>query len=205
MKAVYFFIFLFAGLNAWAQQYAPDEIYSEFTTKTRREKLDAFLRNETARQTFFQDLNEDTEFNYESACLSVTQFQLRSPVIQNGLAKMFRQYDSLEYSTKRTLLATVYSLYDSAFIPEVKSLIARETNPKLFAIEALYLYRRNTSQANVQAILRQMHFQISGCDTLPVTVELFKYFSLHQNQIKGALPDIRQLFIYQQIWKQKTV
>ena len=205
MKAVYFFVFLLIGFEGFAQQYSLNSIYSEFATKARRQKFDSYLQNETARQTFFQDINEDTEFDYESACLSVTQFQLRSPVIQNGLAKMFNRYNGLEYSTKRALLATVYALYDATFIPEVKNLIARENNPKLFAIEASYLYRDNPSQINIQTILQQMHRQIPGCDTLAVTMELFKYLSSHQSQLKDTLPDIQQLFIYQQVWKQKTV
>ena len=205
MNAIYFFIFLFVGIEVSAQQYSLNSIYSEFATKARRQKFDSYLRNETARQTFFQDINEDTEFDYESACLSVTQFQLRSSIIQNGLAKMFNRYNGLEYSTKRAFLATVYALYDSTFVPEVKSLIARENNPKLFAIEASYLYRRNPTQTNIQAILQQMRRQIPGCDTLAVTMELFKYLSSHQSQLKDTLPDIQQLFVYQQVWKQKTV
>ncbi len=118
---------------------------------------------------------------------------------------MFVKYELLKLSTKRALLEAAYGVYPKEFETRIKHLIKKETTPKLFAMQALYLYRSDGSKKNIQSLKAYMHKQFNIFDTIPLLHELNNFFihlSLHQQH---KTPDVIQLFKHQQQLNQKII
>ncbi len=198
----------FAGIFILQQvhaQFFKENIYSDFVLQQRREKFDAYMREKTINESFSLPLDSNSEYRYESALWAISQFQFTSNEIKSGLIKLFENYDSVEYITRRMLLEVVYNVYPSAFINDVKTLFQKETNAKLFAMQALYLFRNDTSFNNKNTLYRQLNKNFPFADTIPVLEELKKFIFNRNKFISAKTPDVRDLFSFQQNKRQKTV
>jgi len=167
--------------------------------------LDKDLHDNIVLNTFSLTPDSNTEYKFEIACNAVTQFQLTSNAVKVGLEKLFHQYDSLEFSTKRALLETTYGVYSNAFNEPVQQVFSKETQPLLFAMAAAYLFRNNPSIANVDNIKIRMVEQFPGYDTIAVLAELEKYLDGHEKQVQEKTPDLKSLFEYSRSKGQKSI
>lgn len=196
------------GFTCWSNyihaQYNMKSIHTDFVKKERREKFDKYLLNNTIEETFNGDLDEDTEFDFESSCLSAIQFQIKNETVLKGLNKMVANYNTLSGSTKRALLSAIYSLYPNDFVAVMRLFLKRETNPKLFSIAAVYLYRLDGSMNFTQNVKNEER-KIGGYDTLPILHELNKYISSHDRMTFQPHPALSQLFEWEKGGHIKTV
>src|SRR5260221_14713176 len=116
MKRISAGLFLFLMLHDCSfSQSRREDIHTDFVLYNKRVLLEKDLRENIIGNTFILSPDSNTEYKFESACNAITQFQLNGPVVQQGFGKLFRQYDSLQYDTKRALLEAVYAVYASAF------------------------------------------------------------------------------------------
>lgn len=182
-----------------------EDIYSNFVLYDKRAWLEKDLRDNVVGFTFAQPIDSNTEYRFESACLAIAQFQLSGPDVSNGFNKLFLQYDSLQYDTRRALLEAVYAIYPQAYIQQVTAALQQETHPKLFAMAAAYLYRHDTSTANINAIKIRMVEQFSNYDSIPLLLALEQHLDQYRLQKTQRTPDIPTLFHYQASRKQKTI
>ena len=90
---------------------------------------------------------------------------------------MFDSYDSLDYSTKRAFLEAVYAVYPTEYAAAMDSILAYETNPKLFAICAVYLFRIDHSIQNGNHIKLKMVEQFPSYDSTDLLIELEKHLN----------------------------
>ncbi|PZP51714.1 MAG: hypothetical protein DI598_02580 [Pseudopedobacter saltans] len=187
-----------------AQQNNINQIHTDFVKKERRDRFDQYLMNNTIEETFSSDLDEDTEDAFESSCLSATQFMIKNDFVKSGLNKMIAGYNTLSYSAKRAMLATIYSLYPTEYKDAMMAIFNMETNPKLFAITAVYLYRIQPDY-NLQRKITVNINKIPGADSLPVLVELRKYISTYNSQKSRLTPNLIELFVWQKNHHIKTV
>ncbi len=186
-------------------QYSFDSIYTDFVLHDKRVAFDKYMRERTINETFSLQLDSNSEDRYESACWIISQFAIQSPEIENGFAKLFAQYDSLLTSTKRAFLEAVYGVYPTLYEDQIKNIVSKETIPKLFAMEELYLLRNNASPGNIKLLQKQLQQQFRGFDTITVLSELKKYLANHNNFIQHSTPDIPQLFQNQKTFSQKII
>ncbi len=195
---------LLLACSLWAQ-FSRETIHTDVVLYNKRQSFDHYLREKVINQPFAEPLDSNTEDQYESACWSISQFLLRSPQIKNGLDKLFAGYDSLQYPTKRALLEAAYTVYPAAYSNAMQQLLQKETVPKLFAMEALYLYREDASLnrlMNLQGLLKQ---KFPGADTLPLLATLKQYLALHQSYTQQPTPPVTDLFLHQQAVGQKII
>ncbi len=178
-------------------QFSRDSIFTDVVLHQRRVSSDRYMREKTINAAFEQPLDGNTEDNYREACWTITQFVLRSAEIEKGFKTLFNSYASLEISTKRALLEAVYASYPAEFRIEIQQLIKQETNPKLFAIAAVYLYRTDHSSRSSSSLQQQLHQQFKGTDTLTVLQELDKYLSQHEAWASRPTPAVSSLFSHQ--------
>jgi hypothetical protein len=204
MKKFVSIFLLFITIISHAQ-YSADSIKTDFVLHENRVKFKQYLIDKTVNETFLQPLDSNTEFKFEDACWSISQFALQSSYVEVGFAKMFAQYDSLEYGTRRAFLEAVYASYIDKYENNFKQLISKETFSKLFAMEALYLYRNDRSTQNVQSLETLMQQRFPQYDSVVILHELKNYLDKNQNYIQQPTPDILQLFSNQKKLNQKII
>jgi hypothetical protein len=196
MKVWFSFFLLSLSVSGFAQS-TPDQISSDFVLYQRRTAFDKNMRERTINAAFAQPLNTETEEKYREALEAISQFLLRSPEIENGFRTLFDNYSKLEYSTQRALLEAVFGTYPAEYVKDISKLIREENVPKLFAMQALYLYRirnDNNNTAFLRNLLR-LQFPEHVKDTLLLTLD--HYLVNYNNLKQQAVPDIISLFGYQ--------
>jgi len=179
-------------------QMRREDIYTDYVFYNKRQRLDKDLRENTVGKTFSQAISEDNEHRFESACWAITQFQFRNETVENGFRKMFLSYDSLQYDTKRALLEAVYAVYPTEFASDIQKVIEKESQPKLFAMCAVYLFRKDNTVDNANNLKIKMVEQFPVYDSNDLLLELEKYLSYQEQFRKKATPSLQDLFKYQQ-------
>ena len=197
------------GLLLWqvtaTAQPRREDIYSGFVLYDKRAWLQNDLRENVIGRSFAQAIDSNSEYRFESACLAIAQFQLSGPEVSNGFDKLFLQYDSLQYDTTRALLEAVYAIYPGTYAQQVQNVLQKETNPKLFAMSAAYLFRQDTSINKANEIKIRMVEQFSNYDSIPLLLELENYLNNFLPNKAHKTPDIAALFANQASRKQKTI
>jgi hypothetical protein len=103
------------------------------------------------------------------------------------------------------MLETVYGVYPDQYIQSVQLLLAKETNPVLFAIAAVYCYRYDTTAANTNNIKKRLKEQFPAYASIPVLAELDRYLTNTAKYKALSQADMVALFSYQQIVKKKVI
>jgi hypothetical protein len=202
--AVLVFLFIFLQYDAPAQPRRED-IYSDFVLYKKRQLLLKDLHENVVGKAFLAPLDSNTEDKYEAACRAIVQFMLDNDTTQLGITQMFVQYDSLHYETKRAMLETVYGVYPDQYIQSIQLLLAKETNPMLFAMAAAYSLRYDTSKVNTATIRKRIKEQFPGYSNITVLAELDKYLNSYTRYKAPAPADLIELFRHQQVVKKKVI
>jgi hypothetical protein len=203
MKRLLIFSFLFCSMTH--AQYSRDSIYADVVLYKQRTEFDKYLREKTIAGAFEKPLNSETEDYYREACWAVSQYILQSPLIEKGLSTLFNGYASLEASTKRALLEAAYASYPGAFRKEITALLRLEKIPRLFAMQAAYLYRADHSANAITILRQQLKQQFGGYDTLAVLKELDHYLLQHEKLMHEKTPSLAELFAHQLTIGQKVI
>ncbi len=182
-----------------------EDIYTDYVLYPKRAALEKDLKERITGTYFRLPLDSNTEYKYESACEAISQFLFVSPVIESGMERLLQYYDSLEYDTRKSLLESIYAVYPSRFIREVNEVLEKETNPRLFSIGAVYLYRQDGSIEEGNFLKIRMVEKFPGYDTIPVLAELEQWLSYHTTMQTQKTPDIVALFRYQHSLGKKII
>lgn len=191
--------------NTGTAQTRREDIYSGFVLYDKRAWLEKDLRENVIDYTFTQPIDSNTEYRFESACLAISQFQLTGTNVAHGFDKLFLQYDSLQYDTKRALLEAVYATYPTRYVQQMQQILQKENHPKLFAMSAAYLFRQDTTVNNVNDIKIRMVEQFSNYDSIPLLQALENYLNNYQHSKNQKTPNLAALFSYQAQHKRKII
>lgn len=186
-------------------QLSRDSIHTDFVMYQRRLAFDKNLREQTIYACFAGPLNSSTEDKYREACWALSQFLINTPEVDKGFRKIFTQYASLENSTQRAFLEAVYAIFPSQYNTEINNLVLRENNPKLFAMQVLYLFRMDGSNAGRENLLKLLSSRFPEYKKNTVLTELENYLLNHESFSKQALPVLNELFDYRKIAGLKTI
>src|SRR4051794_33562161 len=165
MKSFILCFLLVFSIDAFAQ-FNPDVIQSDVVQYAKRQSFDKYLRETVIGKTFQEPLDSNSQDYYESACLAISQFMIANNVVKKGFDSLYLHYDSLQYSTKRTFIEAAYSIYPHDYTEWFKKLIVKETEPKLFCMQAVYLYKNDSSKQNIQRLELQLKRNFGVNDTL---------------------------------------
>src|SRR5882757_7888384 len=182
--------------NTYGQSRRED-IYSASVLYQKRVALEKDLRQRITGRNMTLPLDSDTEDKYLSACWAISQFLIYSPEVEHGLDTLFNGYAALSYDTKKAFLEAVYAVAPKHYAEAVHNVLENETDPKLFAMCAAYLYRADTSTENSNALKIRMVEKFPGYDTVALLQELADYLSYHETYKKRKTPDLSSLFSYQ--------
>lgn len=195
---------LLGDLSLFAQQPI-DSIYSNFVLNERRNSFHQNLNNKIITQNLKAPLDSITESNYRESCWAISQFLLRSHTIETGFKKMFQQYQSLDFTTKRAFLEAIYASYPTEYKNEISELLLQESSPKLFAMQSLYLYRIDPKINNIQFLTHQIQTQFSAFKNDQMLITLQEYILNHSKNVLQKTPSINVLFAHQKKLNQKII
>lgn len=143
---------------------------------------------------------DSSDGELESAIWAVSQFLVRTPQSDSGVARLMQQFGRLSSGNQRALMELVYGLYPNEFITEAKRIVQQTDHPKLFAQTASYLYRADAGlQSWLLQLLPKRFPNYSSNDLLTALQE-----HLQKNNTT-ALPALDSLFAHQQLHKFKVV
>lgn len=179
-------------------------IQTNYVLQANRQRFDKYLHDTAVNNAFSVPLDSNTEYDYASACYAVTQFMIKSPHVEAGLRTLFNQYDSLQYSTKAAFLESLYGLYPGVYEDDVKKLLLKETNPRLFAMQALYLFAGDATPIKGQTLLAMLNKHFPGSQN-NILRQLKDYITNHSTYLKTRVPPLNDLFNHQKELHQKTI
>jgi len=205
MKFLVFIIVLLECMPGAFAQVPIDSVHTSYVLEARRKRFDTFLRDTAINKAFAATLDSNTEYDFESACLAASQFMIQSPQVEAGFEKLFTQYNTLQRSTKQALLEAIFGLYPGFYENHVKLLLVNEKNPKLFAMQALYLFAADNSIASKRTILSALNFSFPAADKNDILLQLKDFLNNHAGYVKQATPPLLDLFANQKLLKQKTI
>ena len=198
MKILITLIGLCLGSCAVAQ-YSKELIETSVVLNDKRKQFDNYLKQDEIAKTFTEPLDSNSEYKYESACLAASQFMIKNDVVKAGFDTLFFHYDSLQYDTKRALLEAVYGLYPQEYVSSVEILMAKEKEPELFAMQAVYLFKNDSSQQHEKRLIKQLKTSFLLADTVPVLQSLQLYLANEINEKHMLTPSLASLFAYQKV------
>jgi hypothetical protein len=204
MKSFILLFILVFSTHAFAQ-FNPDVIQSDVVQYAKRQSFDKYLRETVIGKTFQEPLDNNSEDYYESACLAISQFMIADDVVKRGFDSLYLHYDSLQYSTKRAFIEAVYSIYPHEYREWFKQLITKETEPKLFCMQAVYLYKNDSTKQSIQQLEGQLKKNFGVQDTSVLLQLLKSYLENEQGYKQKKLPDINKLFGYRKSSGSATV
>ena len=205
MKHVCILIACMLAYTCTYAQLSRDSISTDFVLYQRRIDFDKNMRDRTITATFAQPLDSNNEEKYREACWAISQFLFRSAEIEKGFHTLFDQYASLETSTSRAFLEAVYGSYPTEYQKEIQQLIQAEKVPKLFAMEAVYLFRIDHGITNSNALRKLLNQQFTNCSGQVLLAELESYLLQHTTLVSQSIPNLILLFLYQKKMGQKIV
>src|SRR5258708_297768 len=199
----YFLLLLLLPAGGYSQTRRED-IHTDFVLYNRRVALEKDLRERIIGKHFTVPLDSNSEGGDLSGCWAVSQFLFDGPEVLGGFRRLFAGYDSLSYDTPRAFLEGLCAVAPGQYIHEVGGIFDRETDARLFALCAVYLYRQDTSTANANQLKIRLVEKFPS-DTLAVLQELENYLSYHTANVRGKAPDIGELLGYQRGNGQKMI
>lgn len=144
---------------------------------------------------------DSSDGELESAIWAVSQFLVRTPQSDSGVARLMQQFGRLSSGNQRALMELVYGLYPNTFVTEAKRIVQQTDHPKLFAQTASYLYR---ADAGLQSWLLQLlpkRFPNYSSNDLLLALQQH----LQKPNASAGVPPLDSLFAHQQLHKFKVV
>lgn len=143
---------------------------------------------------------DSSDGELESAIWAVSQFLVRTPQSDSGVARLMQQFGRLSSGNQRALMELVYGLYPNTFVTEAKRIVQQTDHPKLFAQTASYIYRADAGlQSWLLQLLPKRFPNYSSNDLLTALQQ-----HLQKNNTT-ALPALDSLFAHQKVHKFKVV
>ena len=126
-----------------AQTSAP--LFSEVTKRQARSTARQFLEERTISETFSLPFLPENEARYQSAFWAISQFHFNGPEVLSGLAKAIGGFRRAGDETRRSCLEAMHAIQPDQFHPALLNWLPLESNPKVFAMTALFLHEKDST------------------------------------------------------------
>lgn len=178
--------------------YEKTAIFSPYTVKNEQaqKRRAQVVKHANDLLTLPIGKDEDTAYPLDVALWNVSQFMVRTPASDSGVARLVAAFDQLHEGTQRSLLEVVYGQYPGQFATDMQRVAARATHPRTFAMAALHWYRAQPTPANRQWILQQLPRLQANDKQKSMLASLQRY--LYRDTLNKQLPPLDSLFAHQQ-------
>jgi len=184
--------------------YPKEQIFSPFAKQDEAaaQRRQQVIAHANSLDTLPAGSSDEAAFALDVALWNVSQFRVKTPQSEAGVARLLKAFDSLGGATQRALLEVVYGQFADSFLPEVKKIAANATHPKTFAMAAVHLYRANSDSATRQWISSQISRLKPNEQQKALLESLQRYI---QPATAGSLPPLDSLFARQRVHGFKVV
>lgn len=162
---------------------------SDFVTTENRQRMERYLKDTTIGLALLQSPDKLVESQWKSAFWAMELLSERNEKNESLIRQVLLRYDRYSESFRRALLELVYALYPSQFEWEINRIISKESNPKRFAICLAYLKRSAQTDAQRQALFKQIERAFPEYKQDPILLSAHRHL---QNQ-GTTLPAFRSL------------
>lgn len=182
-----------------------DRIYSPYTlndikAKNRRNRL---LSEANSLSTIPLGADKETADPIDIALWDISQFMVRTPTSDSGIARLVDNFGLLAEGTQRALLEVLYGLYPKEYYTQMLGFMKQSSHPKNFAIAAAYIYRAHPTDAGRQMIQQQAsRIQTNESQALMIR-NLLTYIDNYKKPV--VVPSLDSLFAWQQVHKFKVI
>lgn len=178
-------------------------LFTDIALQSERDKLQLHLRDRTIGETLSLPLDAENEYRYQSAFWAVSQFKPDDSRVAELFKRSLTAYRRLETETRRSFLEALYTMDPGGYADGLKELLKGEENPKLFAMMALFIHRREPSLASPLLDIMRRRWPLA--DEHPILSSLAEDLQRKELRRKTPTPDLRDLFRHQQSFGIKTV
>ena len=148
--ALFFFIVVLINSSSVAQYNVP--LYTSYTTEAARTRMKEGLINYSISTNLGLPLTDSTEENWKEAFAAMEVLQYGTPFTETKVASAFDSIEIRSLSFQRALMEVAYSNYPNRFTDEAISLLNKTIDPKIFAMCAEYVVKKNSSETEREDI-----------------------------------------------------
>lgn len=157
----------------------------------------------TIRTNLSGPLDAETEYRFQSAFYTVTQFLIDDSIVFAGFDKVIQRYDALEWETRRSFLEAVYALNPKKYTNAIETILSKEIHPKGAAMAALFVFRNDSTKQ--KKIIYTINRRFPDYTNVPVLSELMKWMLTGTVIKEEKLPDLNELFASQNEHRRKMI
>jgi hypothetical protein len=194
-KYLLIFIVLIASFKTIFAQYdAP--LYTTYTTTIERAKLQERLIKYSINQNLSVPLSDSTEENWQDAFGAIEILFYKSPSTDRKIAHAFEGIELRSISFQKALLELVYTNYPEIFFPEVKNLLYKTADQKVFAMCSEYLLQQKNDPLLSKTILELLDTKFAEPGTTDPILYMLQAHISKQNTNETFLSKnlIKELF-----------
>lgn len=185
LRIVYTWSFFMFSMIAVAQ-YNP-QFYLRYTESAERQKAYNRLIERGILQNLSTSLNEDTEEEWQAAFMAMEVTGYHDNFTRQKLEEAMQALPHRSITFQRRTLEAAYVLYPGAFVKEAERLMYSTTEPRIFAMCAVYLFKSDSVYAN--EIRNSVHERFAdSLHTQPTLSRLQTY--LDKERTFEALPRV---------------
>ncbi|MEO7444349.1 MAG: hypothetical protein ABIT96_09850 [Ferruginibacter sp.] len=177
-------LFLFSSAVAFPQ--ASSLMYRP-AMKEYQDKMHRNLIQNTINKNLGYTLGDSTEDNWQDAFQAMEVLQYKSPWVQGRLNMAAVRLGSAGISFQRMFLEMAYSLYPKIYTPEVQQLLLQTTDPKIFAMCAVYLYNSDNSNTQKNYLGIKTNSLLQQYPANPILLQLSNYIQQNGKSFAGPI------------------
>ena len=186
---MYYLLFILSIFIIVSCSTSINSFKSERTIAENRAAFKNELINRIEQSIVINDENLSTE-KLESTFWAMELLQYRSNEGKEFIKYLVDNYKSFSDSQRRAVLEVIYSLYQTEFVDEIKTLFPAEQNPKNFAMMANYLLRNNLPDEEIKNLISK---NFSDRIDHPIIAALKQQLELKKNFNNLQLPPLEDL------------
>jgi hypothetical protein len=164
----FFLLVLFCSLSAGAYS----QLYFKSTLKASREKMFRNLVQNSINKNLSVPLADSTEESWQGAFWALELLQYKSLWINGRIDLLAEQMSGRSQPFQRAALELLYSNYPGKYYDPVKFLLMQTSDPKIFAMCAVYMLNSSKGSGDVNFLAVKTKQQLAAAPENPILLQL---------------------------------
>lgn len=166
-------------------------LFSEVTLRRVRDLSRQQLQQRTILETFSLPFDRENEARYQSAFWAISQFHFKGPEVSAGFRQAIAGFRLSADETRRSCLEALHAVRPDEFDADLRRWMPMESNPKVFAMTALFLHQRDSSlRTEIMSLLTRRWPNHAAHPILSVLSEYMNRYAAFRRIPTPPMPDL---------------
>ena len=166
-------------------------LFSEVTLRRVRDLSRQQLQQRTILETFSLPFDRENEARYQSAFWAISQFHFKGPEVSAGFRQAIAGFRLSADETRRSCLEALHAVRPDEFDADLRRWMPMESNPKVFAMTALFLHQRDSSlRTEIMSLLTRRWPNHAAHPILSVLSEYMNRYAAFRRISTPPMPDL---------------